>query len=141
MEAEDISLSPNLNTREKHKFDYDSDIGTVVKTLAKIVSGEINIKAPTGPFEITVGTATDTATNPLIAPLADRVSLSIRNKGTETIYFGKTAAVTADDTVTGGWEVGPGEDFNIDLQDTQSFYLITESGKTATYKILEIASV
>lgn len=109
-----------------------------------IVSGLVaaNITAPTGPFYISVGTATAVAADPLSGtPLTDRVSLSVRNKSaTVTIYFGKTAAVTPDDTATGGWEIGPGEDFNIDLDDTNDFYLITPAGQTAVYKILEIAS-
>lgn len=120
-----------------------SDVGldvNVINPISATLTGEVNIKAPTGPFEITVGTATDTAADPLPTPLTDRVSISIRNKGLVTIYFGKDASVTADNSATGGWEIGAGEDFNIDLDDTQNFYLITEPTEIAVYKILEIAS-
>lgn len=104
------------------------------------ITGEVNIKAPTGPFLITVTSVSSTAADPLTAALTDRVSLSIRNKSTDTtIYLGPTSSVTADDTATGGWEIGPNEDFNIDLDDSEVFYLITASG-SATVKILEIAS-
>ena len=106
------------------------------------VSGSFNIAAPTGPFNISIATANSTASNPLGAPLSDRVSLSIRNKSpTVTVYFGKDNTVTADDTATGGWEIGPGEDFNVDLNDSNVFYLITPAAQTAVVKILEIASV
>lgn len=142
-----MTLPPNKNDREQDKFIWDPDntYGTMVKTLTKLVGGvsigEVNIKAPTGPYGITVATVTTTAANPLVSPLTDRVSISIRNKsGTETVFFGKDDTVTADDTSTGGWEIGPGEDFNIDLDDQNVFYLITASG-TAKVKILEIASV
>lgn len=101
---------------------------------------DIHILAPTGPFEITVTTVTSTAANPIGAPLTDRVSLSIRNKdGANTVYFGD-ATVTADNAATGGWEIGPGEDLNIDLDSTNVFFLVTPAGQTAVVKILEIAS-
>jgi hypothetical protein len=112
-----------------------------LRTDASFDSAEINIRAPTGPFAITVATATSTAANPLSTPLTSRVSLSIRNKSTTvTIYFGKDNTVTADNASTGGWEIGPGEDFNIDIDDTTAFYLITPAATTALVKIFEIAS-
>jgi hypothetical protein len=102
---------------------------------------DIHILAPTGPFQITVATVTDTAANPIAVALTDRVSLSIRNKdATDTVYFGSSAAVTADNTASGGWEIGPGEDFNVDLDSGNVFFLITPAGQSAVVKILEIAS-
>jgi hypothetical protein len=112
-----------------------------VNILAGSITGSVNINAPTGPFEITVATATAVAANPIAVPLTDRVALSIRNKSaTVTVYFGKNGSVTADDTATGGWEIGPGEDFNVDLTDANSFYLITPAATSALVKIMEIAS-
>lgn len=113
--------------------------GTVVT-----VSGIVNAKiaAPTGPFLVTNATATSTASNPLIAPLFARVGLSVRNlSATITVYVGRTAAVTADTSATGGWEVGPGESFNLDLDASNVFYVITPAATTALIQILEIASV
>lgn len=106
------------------------------------VSGSFGAAAgPTGPFQITVVTVTDVATNPLTTNIPNRVSLSIRNRDLlDTVYFGKNALVTADDTATGGWEIGPNEDFNIDLDDSNNFFLITTAGQTALVKILEVAS-
>ncbi len=107
-----------------------------------IVDGNVSVSSPTGPFKITVVTVTDVAANPLVAAYTDRVSVSIRNKDlADTIYFGKDLTVTADDTATGGWEIGPSEDFNIDLDDTNNFTLIAPPGQTAIVKILEIAGV
>lgn len=111
-----------------------------VNVLNGTVTGEVHIQAPTGPFLVTVATITDTASNPLASALSDRVAVSIRNKGPATIYLGPTSGVTADNAATGGWEIGPDEDFHIELDATEVFYLITPSGQTATIKLLEIAS-
>lgn len=119
------------------KFDEDASGNTCVRVCGVT---DVNIQAPTGPFNITVASVTTSAANPLAMALASRVSLSIRNKSsTTTIYFGKDGTVTADDTATGGWEIGPDEDFNIDLDDSEVFFLIVSSG-SATVKIMEIAS-
>lgn len=104
-----------------------------------LVGGAVNFKSPTGPFYITVATVTTVAANPIGAALTNRVSLSIRNKSAvNTVYFGASNTVTADNTATGGWEIGPQEDFNIDLDATNSFYLISTGA--AIVKIMEIAS-
>lgn len=101
---------------------------------------DIHIRAPTGPFEISVFTVTDVARNPIPVSLTARVSLSIRNKDpANTIYFGD-ANVTADNSATGGWEIGPGEDLNVDLDAGNVFFLITTATQRALVKLLEIAS-
>jgi hypothetical protein len=123
-----------------NKFAQDCTIlgGTVSVSGGSM---DVHILAPTGPFLISVATASSVVANPLGSALTDRVSLSIRNKSaTVTVYFGTSVAVTADDTATGGWEIGPGEDFNIDLDSSEVFYLVTPAAQTAVVKILEIAS-
>ncbi len=145
-----MTLKQSIQDREYEKFGEKAGPQTAVHVIATIdnesgnpvpIDGSINISAPTGPFEITVASVTATAANPLSAPLTARVSLSIRNKSASvTIYFGKNSSVTADDAATGGWEIGPGEDFNIDLNDSNTFFLIAPTGQTAMVKILEIAS-
>lgn len=142
-----MTLPPNKNDREQDKFIWDPDntYGTMVKVLAKLVGGvtigEVNIKAPTGPFKVQVVLVGTSAADPIPTPLTGRVSLSLRNKSTtETVYFGHNSSITADDTSTGGWEIGPGEDFNIDLDDGNAFYLISTS-LNVPVKVLEIASV
>lgn len=139
-----MTLPRQINDREHDKFLWDTELGTVVKTITKftdgVTIGDVNIKAPTGPFLVSVASVGTTATNPIPTPLTARVSLSIRNKSeTETIYFGHDNTVTPDDTATGGWEIGPGEDFNIDLDDTNDFYLIA-AVPNVPVKFFQIAS-
>lgn len=110
-------------------------------TEAIPVDASFSYAAPTGPFRIVTSTVTDTAANPIGTALANRVALSIRNLSpTFSVYLGELITVTADDTATGGWEIGPGEDLHLDLDATNLFYLIATTGDTATVKILEIAS-
>lgn len=143
-----MPFSPVVLDRERDKFVENPAGETSVRvyvgnesTDPVNVSGSSIVRSPTGPIAITVGTASDAAANPLVASLIDRVSLSIRNKsGATTIYFHTQVSVTADDAATGGWEIGPGEDLHIDLDDSNNFYLITPAGETAVFKILEIAS-
>ena len=104
--------------------------------------GTVGISAPTGPFKITTADVTDVAANPIPLPLSNRFGLAIRNRSQiSTVYVGTSPSVTPDDTATGGWEVGPNEDFHLDLNDSNAFYLICPSGETAKVKILEIASI
>lgn len=107
-----------------------------------IVSGSTTAAAPTGPFRTTtIVPVNSTPTDPIPTPLSNRVSGIIRNKSTlNTVYFSEDILHTADDTVTGGWEIGPGEDFAFNLSPDNGFYLFTETGKTAVVKILELAS-
>jgi hypothetical protein len=144
-----MAMPGNKADREFEKFVETAAGETAVRTQIANdsstpvpISGDFRFAAPTGPFNITVVTATDIATNPLVAPITQRVALSIRNRDLlNTVYFGKSALVTADDTATGGWEVGPNEDFHIDLDDSNNFFLITPAGQTAKVKILEISSI
>lgn len=137
-----------IKDREFDKFVENPAGETSVRVLVSNETGdEIPVTgnftaaaAPTGPFKITVASVTDTAANPLASPYTDRVSLSIRNlSALNTIYLGKDLTVTADSAATGGWEIGPNEDFNIDLDDSNNFTLIAPAGQTATVKILEIS--
>lgn len=137
-----MALSPNINNREFDKFNLNSDGKTAVDVIAELSSGSVNIRAPTGPFEITNTTVTDAATDPIPVPLDSRAAISIRNRSdTDTIWFGKNALVTADDaTGTGGWDILPREDFNFDIDESTPFFLIAATGKTPRVKIIEIAS-
>jgi hypothetical protein len=109
------------------------------------ITGEVNIKAPTGPFEITTALITDTASNPLGAALASRVSLSIRNTDSaNSVFLGKNGSVVATlaPGTTSGWELFPNSaDQNLDLDAGETFFLICAAGKTALVQLFEIASV
>lgn len=140
-------MKGNLVDREFDKFVETPAGDTAVRTLIAndssspvVVSGG-GYTAPTGPIKNSVYTVNSTASNPIPTPLTDRVSVSIRNKDPiDSVYIGGLSTVTADDTATGGWEIGPGEDFNLDLDDSHVFFLISEAGKTPLVKILEVAS-
>jgi hypothetical protein len=145
-----MPFSPVVLDRERDKFVENPAGETSVRVYVGNgvgqdipVSGNFDVQfsAPTGPFDVTNATVTDAAANPIATPLANRVSLSIRNESNSvTIYFGKNSSVTADNASTGGWEIGAREDFNIDLNDANLFFLITPTGTSAAVKILEIAS-
>lgn len=135
-----MSLPPALVDREQAKF-----CETPANEVAVRICGELNasIHGATGPFLVTTKTIPDTATLAVASPLANRQSMSIRNlETTNILYVGPSALVTADSVTgtTSGWEVGPNEDFHIDIDSTQVLYLIAETGKTVQVKILEIAS-
>lgn len=140
-------MPANLTDREFQKFVETPAGDTAVRTLiANDSSDPVQVSgggyaAPTGPLRNSVTTITDTAADPIPVPLANRVSVSVRNKDpVDTVYLGATNTVTADDAATGGWEIGPGEDFNLDLDDSNVFFLIAAAGKTPLVKILEVAS-
>ena len=106
------------------------------------VSGlSVGVSAPTGPLRRSVVNVTDVAADPIAIPLANRVALTIRNKDpVHTVYLGEDNTITQDDLATGGWEIGPGEDFSIDLSEDNVFFLIAPAGQSVIVKILEIAS-
>lgn len=146
-----MPFSTSVIDRERDKFVENPAGQTSVRVLVSNEAGqEIPISgtftattgAPTGPFKITSATVTDVSSNPIIVPLSNRVAFSIRNKSqTTTVYVGTTSAVTADDVNgTCGWELGPGEDLQWDLDDGNLFHVIAPAGETAVIKILEIAS-
>jgi hypothetical protein len=145
-----LPFSTAYADREQNKFVECPTGETAVRvcvanpsTAPVEVTGTISATAaaPTGPIKRSVATATDSAADPIPVPLTNRVAVSIRNKSaTETVYLGEDGTITPDNSATGGWEIGPGEDFNLDLSDSNGFFLITEPGKTALVKFLEIAS-
>ena len=143
-----MTYSPVVLDRERDKFIEKPSGETAVRTYVVNatgeeipVSGNFGVSGPTGPFKITPVTITDTASNPVPTPLTNRVSVSIRNlSALTTIYFGSALTVTPDNAATGGWDIGPGEDFHLDLDDSNLFYMIAPSGESAVVKILEIAS-
>lgn len=74
-------------------------------------------------------------------PLVDRNALSVRNlDSSNTLYIGFSTAVTADSVVgvTSGWQVGPNETYNVDIQDDIVIYGIVISG-TIKIQVQEFA--
>jgi hypothetical protein len=75
-------------------------------------------------------------------PLTDRAEIAVHNKsGTETLYIGETG-VTADSvdiSNTSGWEVPPGNTFNIQIANGVQLYGLYEAGQSGIVKIVEIS--
>lgn len=73
-------------------------------------------------------------------PLANRNAMSITNLSNEVLYIGFDASVTADSVVgtTSGWEIGPNEGFNIDVQGSIPIYGIAATGPILV-KIMELS--
>jgi len=95
----------------------------------------------TNAFRITTMTVPDTATALPATPLTDRVAISVTNlDATEILYIGNSD-VTADRALgtTAGWEVGPGESFNVDVTDSIIIYGRAEASQTILIKVLEIS--
>lgn len=135
-----MTLPSNLVDREFSKFLQTGSGETAVRVSVDGASSDF--PTPTGPYQITVADVTDNAASPLVGPLDDRVSIAIRNLSTtDAMYLGTSAAVTADNTATGGWEIPADETFFMDIGESNAIFLVMAAGKTAKTKILEIASV
>lgn len=92
--------------------------------------------------KVTTMLVTDTVTAIPLLPLSERNSISLTNLSTiDTLYVGFHTGITADQALgtTAGWEVGPQEGFNLDIQDDVILYGITETGKTIKIKVMELA--
>jgi hypothetical protein len=130
-------LNLHIAGREYEKFTWDAELGTVVKVLTKIFGGELTIISPVD-FYVSTELVTDTAAQfPSTMP-ANAVAMDFTNLSeTDTVYSGRSSAVTADRIVggTGGWEIGPGEGDNFSLGGGNRPWLITPTGKTAIIKI------
>lgn len=110
----------------------------------KLIDAVEGAFTPSGLTEAFVVKTVDVSTTAVTLPganLTNRNAISIHNtSGTTTIYLGPNNSVTADNVVgsTSGWEIGPGEFFNLDITDSIDLYAITASG-TARVKVMEIA--
>ena len=73
--------------------------------------------------------------------LTGRNALSVRNlDATTTLYVGFSTSLTADSVVgvTSGWQVGPNETYNVDIQDDIVLFGIVTSG-TIKIQVQEFA--
>lgn len=103
------------------------------------VSGEFTPSGFQTDALVKVVTVSGTATAIPTTALAGRNAISIFNKSfTDTLYIGKDNTVTADDTATGGWEIGPRETLNEPVSDKVSYFGITTGG-SVTVKVRELA--
>jgi len=135
-------IEGNIHDLEGQKFE-ETDAGQVaVRTL---VDGSIE-SAPVGlskDFLVTTFIVGDTETKLPPTPLLDRNFMVLINQSeTETIYIGKTG-VTSGNAIgsSSGMDVPPSETFNIAIKGNVEvqLYAITESGKTAKVKVVEVS--
>lgn len=133
-----------IESLEKNKFDENTNGDICVRTCTEITGGSVATTPDgiSGPFKITTTTVTNSAIAIPLTPLTDRKSISIINlSATDTIFIGSSNLVTANRVAgtTAGWELAADETINFDFKDTIIIYGITESGKSALIKILEVA--
>jgi hypothetical protein len=132
-----MTLPSGLETKESLKFVETLAGEVAVRVVAIINEGNITINEPDDRVTrvTTIGTSAVqlTRTN-------DATSLSIHNKSeTATLYLGEDNSITADDTSTGGWEIGPGESYNESSNPSTPTWLISDTANTVI-KIMELLS-
>ena len=136
-------IPESVNDLQKDSFMFDGE-EIARRVVARIVGAVDASFTPSGlsnallPTTMSVG---DTATAIPATAQTDRNAMSFVNlSDTETLYIGNSD-VEAIRTVggKGGWEVLPGETFNVDITDDIVLYGVAESGKTILVKVLEIS--
>jgi len=91
-------------------------------------------------MKVTGETVTDSSlAYPTAANQVGRIALSVRNTDDKDPIFvvnsvGISEATADPDT----WEIGAGESFNTDFDDTNKIILVAKAGKTVDISILEI---
>lgn len=132
-----MTLPRQINDREHDKFLWDTELGTVVKTLTKIFGGEITILSPQT-FKVTTIKVTDTPT--LLPRTPGSLAVDFRNMSeTVTVYKGPENSVTADlvEGTTSGWQIGPGEGDNFSLLEQGEIWLVAPATKEALFQFRE----
>jgi len=133
-----MALDVNINTREFQKFCLNSENLTAVRTCTEINGGNITINSPKS-RRVTTMQVGDTEVKVPTTPYTNRISISIANLSeTDTLYLGNTG-VTADRTLgtNAGWEIGPEESFNENIDPSDDIYCIAPTGKTILIKVME----
>lgn len=135
----------SLNDLDKNAFEVDQlNPDILTSRRVKITDGTVDA-VPGGlrnAFLVTTLDMTDTAGTIPGTALTDRNAVSIHNLSTSvTIYIGPANTVTADrvNGTTSGWELGPGEFFNLDVTDNIPLYGICPSGQSAQVKVMELS--
>lgn len=133
----------SIRDLEYLKFLLDND-GEVAVNVS-ISGGQVE-SAPVGlstDFKVTTFLVTDVQTKLPPTVLTDRNFMVVINKDElETIYVGKTGVVAGDAIgTTAGMDVPAGETFNIAIKGNVEveLYAITEAGKTALVKVVEVS--
>lgn len=135
---------PNLaKVQTGTEYPTEKKVAADVNVLGGLVSatGEFTMSGLSEAIRTTTMTVGDTATALPATALANRNSITIVNySATEILYIGGPT-VTADRVIgiTSGYEVNPGEGFNLDITEDIVLYGRAESGQSILVKITELA--
>lgn len=129
-----MALPNNICDREMDKFTENAGGETCVNTCTESVPGGLS----TAWLVTTLDIGTTSAKIPTTNLTARRHVVIYNTDASSTLYLGPTTGVTADNVVgtTSGWEVGPGDQFHVDITDTIDIYGIVASG-TVRVKVAE----
>lgn len=113
------------------------------RALDVYVAEGVSVTAPSvsGPIKVTGETVGQfSAAYPTAANQVDRVAISIRNLGgqNDPIFIVNTIGTTEALADPDKWEIGGGETFNMDMDDTNKIILVAETGNTVDIQIMEI---
>ena len=109
-----------------------SDIGLDVN----IIGGEIAIGGLDGPIATSSVVITDSATKIPASALSSRDTVSFRNWGKNTVYFGNSGV-----TVANGYPKMRTEEIMMDITDDAAVdvYAICKPGKSSVVRVIEIS--
>lgn len=118
---------------EKAKFVQDSNLDVAVNTV--IAGGELRLVGMNEAIKITNFTITTTRVAVPAAPLINRNSMIIQNKGNKSVFIGDVTVENAG--ASQGWEIDAGSFFSIDITDSVILYAISDG--TSDIKVMEMA--
>ena len=124
--------------REFEKFCINSDGDVAVNVC---VDGDINAlpQGATGPIFVSGHTVTDSSAAFPATAQVGRTEISIRNNSPDdSIFIVNTASISKVTAGTATWEIGPNETENYSIDDTNSIFVVAESGKNVPIVTREI---
>jgi hypothetical protein len=138
-----IDSSPQLaKVQTGTLFPVEKKVAADVNVLNQIdVTGEFSVSGLREAIRTTTMTVSDTAIPLPAVALTNRNSITIVNFSTTEILYIGNSNVTADRVVgvTSGYEVNPGEGFNLDITDDIVLYGVFETGASSLIKVTELA--
>lgn len=129
-----IASGVDFDIRDLSHTQDSIKIGDGTDFLEVNSDGSINTKfaAPSNPKTSTL-TATSTAAEIAATPLTDRTRILVQNRGSKSVYFGESNAVTSSN----GVEIPRGASMELPYGDAANIWVVTASG-TADVRVLEL---
>ena len=118
-----------------------ADVNVLGGSVDASVTGELSITGLQIAIRTTTMDVTDVATALPSTALAQRNAITIVNYSAGDILYIGNSDVTADrvNGTTSGYEVNPGEGFNLDITENIVLYGRAAAGKTIKIKVTEVA--